>query len=330
MNKIIEIKFGSHLYGTDTPESDLDLKSIFLPSAREIVLGRYSKTLNVSRPKQAFERNTKDDVDMESFSLDRFLDLLTQGQTVALDMLFAPLGMCRYASSEVWMFSEVYNNRVQLLNRNVNSFVGYAKQQAAKYGLKGFRVGALRATTELLASLPLHDKLKLHKEALDAFVSEHTRDNGAPIKYTEGQGPNGESEILFECCDKKVSLNANVKYAKSIYDKMFEAYGHRALLAEKNEGVDWKALSHAVRVNSQAQELLLTSQITFPRPDRTLLLQIKKGELPYKQVSEIIEQGLENLKEAQLNSILPEKPNYEWADDFIYSIYSDIVRKSSL
>lgn len=38
MNKILEMKFGSHLYGTNTPNSDLDYKAIYLPTAREIIL----------------------------------------------------------------------------------------------------------------------------------------------------------------------------------------------------------------------------------------------------------------------------------------------------
>jgi len=327
MNKILEVKFGSHLYGTNTPESDLDLKAIFLPTARQIVMGGFNKSVNTSRPKQPFERNHKDDVDMEAFSLDLFVVLLSQGQTVALDMLFAPLGMCRYASNDIWMFSELYNNRIELLNRNVNSFVGYAKQQAAKYGLKGFRVSALRATTELFASMPQHDKLGKHKDLLEAFVNSHATDPDNTIRFSEHVNAAGASETLFECCDKKVSLNATVKYGKAIFDKMFQAYGHRALLAEKNEGVDWKALSHAVRVNSEAIELLTTAQITFPRPDRALLLQIKRGELPYKQVADIIEEGLKDLKSAQEVSILQDTPDFQWAEDFIFEVYSSIVKK---
>jgi predicted nucleotidyltransferase len=44
MNKILEIKFGSALYGTSTPNSDLDLKGIYLPTAKEICLNSYKRT----------------------------------------------------------------------------------------------------------------------------------------------------------------------------------------------------------------------------------------------------------------------------------------------
>ena len=98
-----------------------------MPTAREIVLNSYPKSVNTSRPKQAFERNTKDDVDIEIFSLDRYLDLLTQGQTGALDMLFAPDNMYAYLDlNDGHIMSHIYANRMKLLNKNVNAFVGYA------------------------------------------------------------------------------------------------------------------------------------------------------------------------------------------------------------
>ncbi len=323
------MKFGSHLYGTNTENSDLDFKGIYLPTAREIVLGNYPKSLNSSRPKQPFERNTKDDVDMEIFSLDRFVNLLTEGQTVALDMLFG------YKSvTPTWLdlqiMSHLYDNRVKLLNRNVNSFVGYAKQQAAKYGQKGFRLATIREALELFKKLPLHHKLKEFKVEMDNFIERNRPMDSSEelVKWVYGTLPSGDVDTMFECCGKKVSLNASVKYGRDIFQRMFDAYGHRALMAEKNEGVDWKALSHAVRVNSEAKELLTTSLITFPRPDRELLLAIKTGKMLYKEVADIIDNGLKDLLETQKTSILPEQPDFKWAQDFIFHVYSEIVKNN--
>lgn len=39
MNKIVELEFGSHLYGTSTPNSDRDYKAIYIPEAIDILLG---------------------------------------------------------------------------------------------------------------------------------------------------------------------------------------------------------------------------------------------------------------------------------------------------
>ena len=46
MNLIVKMKFGSHLYGTDTENSDVDYKGVFLPSKEDILLGRIQKSYN--------------------------------------------------------------------------------------------------------------------------------------------------------------------------------------------------------------------------------------------------------------------------------------------
>jgi hypothetical protein len=94
-----------------------------------------------------------------------------------------------------------------------------------------------------------------------------------------------------------------------------------ALKAEKNEGIDWKALSHAVRVASEAIELLNTGKITFPRPDKDLLLAIKTGAMEYKEVEKIIEQGLIDLEIAQEKSILRSEPDWKKADELVYNLH---------
>lgn len=325
VNKILEIKFGSHLYGTNTPKSDLDFKGIYLPTAREIVLGNYKKTITTSRPKQEFERNTRDDIDIEIFSLDRFLELLIQGQTVALDMLFSP-----WSNTDVNFITplgysimhQIQFNRHELLNKNVNAFVGYAKQQAAKYGQKGFRIHALRSVLELFRAWE-HKVTRVGECRLDHWVPNCGNEH---IKIEHLKSPNGATEPYLNVCDKKIAFHSTIKYALENVQKRFDAYGKRAMMAEKNEGIDWKALSHAVRVNSEAKELLETSRITFPRPDKDLLLKIKLGKMEYKDVANLIEVGLEELTAASAKSSLREVPNKEWSDEFIYKIYSDIVK----
>ncbi len=46
--------FGSHLYGTDTLESDHDFKGIFLPNKEDVYLGKISKSISLSSRKKRF------------------------------------------------------------------------------------------------------------------------------------------------------------------------------------------------------------------------------------------------------------------------------------
>lgn len=330
MNKIIEIKFGSHLYGTDTPKSDLDLKGIYLPEAREIVLGTYKKTINGSRKKKECERNTKDDVDIEIFSLDRFLELLMEGQTVALDFLFAK-EWDRLDDGECLMHY-IFENKDRLLTRNVNAFVGYARRQAAVYGIKGSRLDALKRTMALLESLPERDRLSDHVDKIDGLVKECAElvslEKAALVEIVHLLTADKKTTLAhLHVNGRKVSYTATIKSAKEIYARVLNGYGERAHKAHLSGGKDWKALSHAVRVNNEALELLTTGKITFPRPERELLVRIKQEQVPYEEIAEMIEEGLVKLTEAHEKSVLRDTPDKEWADNFIYEIYADIVKK---
>lgn len=322
LNKIVEIKFGSHLYGTDTPSSDADFKGIYLPTAREIVLERGKRNISTSRPKREFEKNTKDDVDVEIFSLTEYMRLLCDGQTVALDMLFAPDNFKVLKGNEYYLFQTIYDNKNKLLSKGILSFIGYARKQASKYGIKGSRVRAVKDTLEFLNTFD--GTLLLKELPLDVFIAR----GDEFIKYAQGLDPNGAIITYFEVCGRKFQLTNSVKYSLAVLNKIYNEYGHRSKLAQENDGIDWKALSHAVRVNFEGQELLNTGFITFPCPNRQLLLDIKTGKLPYKEVEQIIEVGLQELETAQVNSLLREKPDEQWVDDFLYEVYSNIVKSS--
>lgn len=90
--------------------------------------------------------------------------------------------------------------------------------------------------------------------------------------------------------------------------------------------IDWKALMHAVRISKQAKELLLNHNVSFPRPEADLLLKIRKGEMPYQDVAELIEIGLEEIEDAALVSTLPKEPDRKWAEELVYDYYKGVVK----
>jgi hypothetical protein len=98
-------------------------------------------------------------------------------------------------------------------------------------------------------------------------------------------------------------------------------YGQRALQAERNEGIDWKALSHAVRVGREALELLQTGKITFPLPYATEILSIKRGERTYEAVAETIDRLLVDVEEAAVLSSLREEPDFAFMDELVERAY---------
>src|SRR5262249_29594593 len=94
------------------------------------------------REKGAGERNRPGDVDREYYSLQRYLALLAAGQTMAIDMLFAPDTVMVKPPSPVWR--DIQAHAPRFVSRRASAFVRYCRPQANKYGIKGSRVAAAR------------------------------------------------------------------------------------------------------------------------------------------------------------------------------------------
>jgi hypothetical protein len=148
MDIIVEMRFGSHLYGTATAQSDLDYKAVYVPEARDILLQRVKNTITQSPEKQAGDRNAPGDIDREAHSLQRYLELLAEGQTMALDMLFAPAWAMTRPPAPLW--TEIQENAARLVTRRASAFLRYCRQQANKYGIKGSRVSSARLALSAL------------------------------------------------------------------------------------------------------------------------------------------------------------------------------------
>lgn len=324
---IFRTRFGSHLYGTSTPASDVDFKSVFIPDARSILLQRAKGTINDRRPKGEFEKNVAGEVEEEAFSLQRYLGLVAEGQTVALDMLFAPEWATMQRPSPEWQ--EIVTNRSKLLTRKSAAFIGYARKQAAKYGIKGSRVAAARAALVILGSgiarLGSTAKLGDIDDEIRASVAVTEHMAVVPIEM-----PNGGIVNHWEVCGRKMPYASSVKNARDVMDRLVDEYGHRALQAESNQGVDWKALSHAVRVGHQAIEVLSTGHVTFPLPNAAHVLEIKQGRRPYADVSAEIEALFVDVEKAAAISPLPDEPDMIWIDDFVAHVYGEEVRNAAL
>jgi hypothetical protein len=320
MKSIVRIKFGSHLYGTNTPTSDTDYKSVHIPDGRSILLQRPQDSVG-TKVKRDGEKNSPEDVDDESYSLQRFLGLAAEGQTACIDMLFAsPQSLV--ATSRLWEF--IIANRHRLLTKKSAAFVGYCRQQANKYGIKGSRVAAAKKATDFFAKaiVTVGSTTKLWEIA--SMVRELTDEHTQIIQQVVNRA--GDLGTFLECCNRKVDFNSTCKQAHEVFSRIYENYGNRARLAQTNEGVDWKALSHAVRVALEAIELLTTGHITFPLYAADHILAIKQGRLSYGAVSSEIEQLLVQVENAALNSLLPDQPDIDFIETLVLSEYAKAVQ----
>jgi hypothetical protein len=296
------MKFGAHLYGTATSDSDVDYKGIFMPSKDEVLLGRIPKSHSHSTGKDE-SKNTKNDIDVEIYSFHYFIKLACDGQTVAMDMLHAPEKMI-LQSSNIW--KAIINNRHKFYTKNLKSFIDYARRQASKYGIKGSRINAALQVLELLKKEDPSNKMREIWDELPRI--EHC--------YNIAPDPNGMRQ--YQVCGKSFQESATIGYVIPILEKFYNDYGRRARLAAENKNIDWKAISHALRAAYQTKEILTENNLIFPLKMATFLMKVKQGRLDYlKEVAPVLESLMAEVEELSQSSTLPETVDRKFWDQFI-------------
>lgn len=261
--------FGSTLYGTEAPgTSDLDVRGIFLPSPDSLFLNDAPKSLHFSTGSNE-RRNGAADVDIDLWSAQHWLlKLLPAGDTGALDVLFSPShAACTLYRDPV--LDPVFARPLRLMDTvKGRAYAAYSLGQAKKYGIKGSRIGALKAVRHWLQEHAVAaGRLGDHLPALLAACGDDRFCTAATV----------QGEAALQLCGKlHVGGLRMAEFARRVESDM-RRYGGRAEEAERNRGLDFKALSHALRALAQMEELLQTGRIVFPLREREELLAVKQG-----------------------------------------------------
>lgn len=313
-------KFGSHLYGTNTPESDTDIRGIFLPSKESLLLERRCRSLSYGTGDNK-SKNTKEDIDFNLWSIHYFLELVRKGETNALDILFSPSNEECVIIKDSRM-DKLFENPLKLFDPSkTTALVSYCIDQAKRYGVRGSRLGVIkRAYTCVKREIAKLELLKVPlfpvkiKDIVDNIIEE-CNDPTYCFKKTIR---NVHSLVL---CGKVHNYNISITELYTRLEKDYTRYGERARLAEKNEGIDWKAISHAVRAIDQMKYLLTDGKINFPLKKRDLLTDIKSGKVPWNKAEEVIMKGLSDVEELTKNTVVKGKVDMKFIDEFVLSLY---------
>jgi len=310
MNTIVKMIFGSNLYGTNTPDSDQDFKGIYLPSPSECYLGKIQKSINTSTGKNNF-KNTKDDIDEEIFSLQYFLELGKNGEMIVIDMLHAPSDLI-ISTSPIWRVLQANRKRL-FYSKNLSGYLSYIRTQTAKYGIKGSRLAAMKNLKEYLYKSPnLNDKMSTIWDNLPINKYCFHIDNSKENRWNH-----------YECCGKQIISTQSIENAFILITNMYNSYGERAKQAEANNGIDWKAVSHAFRAGYQLNELYTTEDLKYPLKDAEFLKDLKLGKFHYKNdlIGEKLEKLYDDIIDLSNKSKFPDKVSDVELDNFIVGCY---------
>lgn len=329
MRTVMKGYFGSHLYGTSTPESDVDFKEIFVPHPRDILLGTAMNHTNLNTNNTA-TKNTKDDVDHELYSLKYFFKLAAEGETVALDMIHTPADLVVKSDlPDVWKF--IQDNRSRFYTTNMKAYLGYVRKQASKYGVKGSRLAALRGVLAIVNQIP--------EQWVDYQEDGSTKQRRTKVEDIKHRLPENEfcewvfhnhektgPQTFYTVLGRKYQTTLSLIELKQSLNKLDAEYGERARKAEANEGIDWKALSHAYRAGYQLKEIYQTGDLVYPLKNASIIKAIKAGDMPFKVVQGLLENTVDEVEvlaiQAHKNG-MPEKVDMKFWDKFVEEVYLD-------
>jgi len=314
-------QYGSKLYGTDNPNSDTDYKGIFIPNQESVLLKKDMEHYNFNSNNRN-TRNGKDDIDLQFFSIYKFFHLLKKGETGAMDILFSMFREDTQLINDKTFTSVVKENYKKFYNKNLHSFVGYCVGQSRVYNVRGERFNELHIFVEYFNSLVKeHGDEKL--QTLFPTIEEMLKEKGFKyIKFISAPTSRGsgvtKDGIYIQVLGKRFLGTVTIDYFAQKITDMEKQFGNRAKASAK--GVDFKALSHTVRVINEVEELLDEGFITFPLKNRVYIRSIKEGHESLEDVMNYIDNRLDVVYKKLDNSDLPEKSDIEFMDKLILSL----------
>lgn len=309
MQTLYTTHYGSYLYGTSTPLSDVDYKHIVLPTMDSLLLNKQLRNIVKNT---ATGKNTSNDVDNEYIHLQTFANAFVKGQTYALEIAYSVL-------SENHKLKTVYNPLFgefvkeltsKFLTNNISALVGYAVNQANMYSLKGSRYQTI---TEIVSLLNTVDPTVLYKDtskdfqdAVDALMNKHPRHC---FRYDDDTGTG------YSVLSKKLPFNNTMSQWLFTMQSMVSKYGSRA--KESAAGVDWKATMHALRISKQGIDLLQNKKLEYPLNPEFVsrLLEVKQGKVDMDEISTELANSIDLIYKLQDQSTLP-KFDDEFSDTF--------------
>ena len=294
--------YGSRLYGTNTPESDTDYKHVFMLNTRDLLMCKYRE--GYKQDSNPGQRNTSTDTDKDYHELQSFMKKAFSGQPFALEMLFTPKHLVLETSPE-WDY--LVENRSRFVSKNVMPFIGFCRTQAEKYSNKAEKYNELKTVIACITS-----KLKLSDRLSDAG-----EDFWAGLKYFYIGGPDHDRYLYApSCC---FPMGRKVADVLEAFEKKLKVFGRRTQEAALNDGQDFKAYMHAMRVIWQLEEYLETQELSFPNRRREELLKIRAREFDRTYLENWINE--EVLRIQDLPNNLPDAPDEAFFADWLVETY---------
>lgn len=305
---------GSHAYGTETENSDLDVRGITL-NAKSDILGLDN----------GFEQFTNNETDTVIYAFNKMIKLLTGCNPNTVEILGLKPEHYLYLSD---IGKELLDKKHLFLSKRAAfTFGAYASSQLRRLDNKAVR----------LASQPEQEQHILNsiKNASYSFKEQYFEHDEDSIKLYIDKSHQEEydTEIFMDVNFTHYPLR-DYKGMWSVMNNIVKEYGkigkRNSHAIEHNKL--GKHMMHLVRLYLMCLDILNEGEIiTYREKDHDFLMSIRNGAYlddnrqPTPEFFDIVADFEDKLEKAKVTTQLPDNPDYKKINEFVMSVNERIV-----
>ena len=314
-NNIILIGLGgSYAYGTNTENSDLDIRGCALNTKEEILTNKN------------FEQFVNEETDTTIYSFNKLVSLLSNSNPNTIEIMGLKPEHYLYIHP---IGQELLNNaHLFLSKRAVHSFGGYANQQLRRMELLCNR-NVSQSQKEQFILNTINNAMYDIKQAYQDFTDEEIK------LYID--------KAVQEGYDTEIFMDVNLKHYPlrdycSVWNEMksivssYNKIGKRNKHAIEHDKIG-KHMMHLIRLYMMCIDILEKEEIiTYREAEHDLLMDIRNGKFidsnnqPTSDFNDLLNEYEKKFDYAKLNTNLPDSPDYKNISEFVMSVNERVVK----
>lgn len=306
---------GSHAYGTNNENSDIDIRGIATNSKRNILTGR------------DFEQVVDVDTDTTIYSFDKIIQLLCSCNPNTIEILGLKPEHYIYLSPLGELLLE--NRHLFLSKRAIHSFGGYANAQLRRLENKSARLVSQSQMEQHI--------LKSIEHASVDFKNRYLEMPDDSIKLYIDKSPR-------EDYDTEIFCDINIKHyplrdQKGMLNDMATIIRQYAKMGKRNsKAIEHnklgKHMMHLIRLYLMAFDILENGEIvTYREKEHDFLMDIRNGKYlddnrqPIPEFYEIVDEYENKLDKLKDTTDLPDTPDMDKVMDLVENVNFDVVNQ---
>ena len=305
---------GSHAYGTNNENSDLDVRGCTLNSKMQILTN------------ENFEQFVNEATDTTIYSVNKLISLLSNCNPNTIELLGNKPEHYLYVSE---IGKELIDNaHLFLSKRAVYSFGGYATAQLRRLDNKAVRlVNQEQRERHILNSI---------MNAYHTFTEKyfHFEEDSIKLYIDKSEQEEYDTEIFMD-----VNLHHYpLRDYKSMWSEMNNVVKDYSKIGKRNKNAIehnklGKHMMHLIRLYMMCLDILEKEEIvTYREKEHELLMEIRNGKFldgdrqPIPEFYEMVDDYEKKLEYAKNNTNLPDNPEYKRINEFVASVNERVVK----